>query len=134
MAEIEDTADVAVVPEGDHFVLKRLDVTGAVTEIRLQRNDVLDLARSIPQFASNSLSDLSQSARVSGMKSVAAVKLSRAMATPDALGEVILLSIEDELELKATYALDPLIATRLGELLVREGQKLIVQKGTDHGH
>jgi len=120
---LTETIDIALDWEGEHLVLRRLDVNRAVTELRLSQTDVLDLARSIPQFASQNLSDLSNTARDAGMKSVASIRLNHALVAPAALGEAVILGLEDEMGIRASYALDTDLARRIADDLKRKADE-----------
>ena len=103
---LSETVRLKLEPEGDHYVLSRLDVRREQTVMRLSETDVLELARSLPQFASRQHSDLTASARDAGLQTVAASRVTRATVSPAALGEAVLLVLEDQAALKVAYALD----------------------------
>jgi hypothetical protein len=115
---LSETVKLKLEAEGDHYVLSRLDVRREQTVLRLSEMDLLDLARSLPQFASRQFSDLTETARDAGMQSVAAARVTRTSVTPAALGEAVIMVLEDQAALKVAYALDAELARHTGEALI----------------
>lgn len=121
---LSETVKLKLDAEGDHYVLSRLDVRREQTVMRLSETDVLELARSLPQFASRQLSDLTASARDAGLQTVAASRVTRATVSPAALGEAVLLVLEDQAALKVSYAFDAELAKNIGEALISRSGSL----------
>jgi len=115
---LSETVKLKLEAEGDHYVLSRLDVRREQTVLRLSEMDILDLARSLPQFASRQFSDLTETARDAGLQSVAASRVTRTTVSTAALGEAVLLVLEDQAALKVAYALDAELARHTGEALI----------------
>ena len=94
----------------------------------LLEDDLLDLARSLPQFVSQTLS-AAPGDKAPGLRPLAAIRLVHVAACPDSLQEVILLTLRDEVGLEPTYAVDPEFCLQLGTSLAELADKFIAASG-----
>ena len=125
MSDIPKTVQIQVLPESDHFVIRRVDMEGTETRLSVTAEDVMDLARSLPQFAGHILGPpASDEAKAAGFQSSAMAELRKARVNVDALAVRVLLFLEDEFDLTSGYALDATLARGVGESLIKQADFL----------
>jgi hypothetical protein len=111
----KSTSTLTLDPDGDDFVLRRVDESGALSEMKLSDDDVLTLGQSSPNLRQRILAKRTpQSGVVSPVFATNVVQVGLA---PDTLSEDILLTLVAPDGSQVTFALPPHIARHLSERL-----------------
>lgn len=123
--DIPETAQIEILPAAGHYVSRRVDTAGQEQSVHLTPDDILRLYQDIPQYAR-----LVMQAEQPGLEGVpdlgsevwAAAR--RAMIVLDTHSTVVLFRIEDDSGLESRFALDPELARRTGQTLMKKADEV----------
>jgi hypothetical protein len=108
-------------PDGDNFVLRRVDANGTTTTMKLSETDVLTLAQSVPALQQLVLSR--RKPRGGSHTAVSATEVAQVALHSERMGEATLITMIAQGGAHATFALPrhivELLAERLPVLLTR---------------